>query len=242
MEGEPRSAAKGLHGLRWAWLPITVLVVALGVWVTGGLITNDEAIAKGLTAAWFALAGAVAAITVYRRRALAVPVLAGYVVATVGIGGFLLYTSTVDRSVDEAVVTADPSSTPSSTQPGKADDDEDANGENPAADANVLVARGDFVSGEHPTEGVASAVRTSDGVFITLTKFMTDPGPDLRVYVVPQGVDVTAGEDIGALKGNQGDQQYLVPGSLADSQLPGSRVVIWCRAFSVAFGSAALRS
>jgi len=60
------------------------------------------------------------------------------------------------------------------------------------------------------------------------------------VYFVPPGTDVEAGEDLGALKGNKGDQQYEVPGSLSTGDLERGSVVIWCRAFSVAFGSADL--
>ena len=44
--------------------------------------------------------------------------------------------------------------------------------------------------------------------------------------------------DLGALKGNRGDQQYRIPSGVS---LRGRAVVIWCRAFSARFGSAALR-
>jgi len=45
---------------------------------------------------------------------------------------------------------------------------------------------------------------------------------------------------IGALKGNVGNQQYLLP---ADLELAdAATVVVWCRAFSVSFGAATLRS
>jgi Electron transfer DM13 len=43
--------------------------------------------------------------------------------------------------------------------------------------------------------------------------------------------------DLGALKGNLGDQQYAVP---AGVRVSGRTVVIWCRAFSAPFGSARL--
>jgi hypothetical protein len=48
------------------------------------------------------------------------------------------------------------------------------------------------------------------------------------------GGDVGAHVDLGPLKGNKGTQRYDLP---AAAPLGGS-VVIWCRAFSVAFGSA----
>jgi hypothetical protein len=43
--------------------------------------------------------------------------------------------------------------------------------------------------------------------------------------------------DLGALKGNRGNQQYRIPG---DVRVAGNSVVIWCRAFSAPFGSARL--
>jgi electron transfer DM13 len=43
--------------------------------------------------------------------------------------------------------------------------------------------------------------------------------------------------DLGALKGNRGDQQYRLP---RGTGLRGRAVVIWCRAFSARFGSAVL--
>jgi hypothetical protein len=43
--------------------------------------------------------------------------------------------------------------------------------------------------------------------------------------------------DLGALKGNRGDQQYRIPASV---RIAGRTVVVWCRAFSAPFGSARL--
>jgi hypothetical protein len=95
----------------------------------------------------------------------------------------------------------------------------------------VTLRRGRFVAGEHATSGVASLVRRRDGRrYVTLTGFDTSPGPDLRVRVGPDDVD------LGALKGNRGDQQYAIPRGT-----PVTSVEIWCRAFSATFGSAQLR-
>jgi hypothetical protein len=213
---------------------VVALVVALGVWVTGGLLTDDEQVARVLTGLWFALAGLVVLVLAWRRRSLAAPLIAGYLVVTVGLGGFLAYSSTVDRVVDEDVVVAGP---PPSTPADGSDESQDA--EDPAV--NVLLARGMFAAQAHPTEGTASVVRTPDRTVLTLTDFATDPGPDLRVYLVPSGADgVEGGTDLGALKGNKGDQQYEFPKATTRGDVTGARVVIWCRAFSVAFGSARL--
>ncbi len=214
---------------RWLALPVVMGAVAVGVWVAGGVLTNNETIAMGLTGLWLLLAGALSVLFVWRRRSLAAPVLIGYAIAAVGIGGFLGYTSMVDQVVDEDVVVAGPS---------------ESGGAAEASDpgSNVLIADGAFVADAHPTDGTASVIQTDDGLVVTLTEFRTDPGPDLKVYLVPEGADVEDGVDLGALKGNKGDQQYAVPGSIKDADIAGGSLVIWCRAFTVSFGSAALSS
>jgi hypothetical protein len=107
--------------------------------------------------------------------------------------------------------------------------------------APVQLARGQFRSHEHATAGTARVIRDTDGRrYLTLTLFSTSPGPDLRVRLVPGGsIDGGADEavDLGALKGNRGNQQYAIP---RDIDVSDRVVVIWCRAFSAPFGSAAL--
>jgi hypothetical protein len=105
------------------------------------------------------------------------------------------------------------------------------------------VARGSFESLEHGSNGVASLIRTRNGKHVlTLTRFSTSNGPDLRVYLaagpVADAGDVHDFADLGALKGNMGDQQYEVTGKALDSRY--RTVVIWCRAFSVGFARARL--
>lgn len=229
------TAAPRRSPARWFVLPLVVVVVAVGVWVTGGLLTDDETVAMGLTGLWLLIAGAGSLTVAWRRRSLAAPVLIGYVLAAGGLGGFLAYTSTVDQVVDEDVVVAG-TTVPEPTGGGSTDDGPDAGA------GNRLVVGGDFLAEAHPTEGRAAVIETGDGTFLTFTDFATDPGPDLKVYLVAKGVAVEDGVDVGSLKGNRGDQQYAVPGSVDATDLDGGSVVIWCRAFSVAFGSAVLVS
>jgi hypothetical protein len=216
---------------RWLAVPLVAVLVAFGVWVTGAVLTDDETLARGLTGIWLALAGAAALYVSWRWRRLAWPVLGTFVLVAGGIGGYLLYSSTVDRVVSETVVVADttprqsqPGATPGQTQPG-----------------NVALGSGEFVDGAHPTTGTATLIETAgEGRVVTLTQFATDPGPDLRVYLVPAGKDgVAGGVDLGALKGNEGNQQYAVPDTFA-RDATGLQVVVWCRAFTVAFGTATL--
>lgn len=77
--------------------------------------------------------------------------------------------------------------------------------------------------------------------YLTLTSFSTSPGPDLRVRLVPSGCfdgGADKAVDLGALKGKRGNQQYTIP---RDIDLNDRVAVVWCRAFSAAFGSAQLR-
>jgi len=207
-------------------------VVVAGVWVTGAALTEDATVAMVLTGVWFATAGGLAVLAGLHWRCLAVPVVASWLAASMAVGGFLLLTSTVHRVVDEDVVTV-PSA---SGSPSPATGGEPTTGAATAKGPEAL-STGRFSADVHPTWGRATLVEKPGGVrALTLTRFETDPGPDLRVYLVPgDGSSVRGALDLGALKGNKGDkgdQQYDVP---ADA--PDGAVVIWCRALSVAFGT-----
>lgn len=209
-------------------VPLVVAVTALGVWVTGALISDDMNVAMGLTAVWFGIAGLAALLVVRARRDLLVPVLGTFLVVAGAIGIYLGYNSFVDREVDEEVAVGAP--------PGEAGQPA-GGGEAPAG--NVQLVSGEFESGAHTTEGTAAVVEIAGGGrVLTLTDFETDPGPDLRVYLA---TDRSADDnvDLDGLKGNVGNQQYEIPASVDLDKY--STVVIWCRAFSVEFGSADLR-
>ena len=95
----------------------------------------------------------------------------------------------------------------------------------------------------HETRGTATLLALENGSHVVrLEGFATSNGPDVRVYLV-RGSDGTndaaikQGDfiDLGALKGNIGDQNYVVP---ADVDLDAYQAVsIWCRRFSVNFGA-----
>ena len=109
----------------------------------------------------------------------------------------------------------------------------------------MTLARGSFHDLEHPTTGTASLIELEDGRrFLRLEDLETSNGPDLRVYLseIPAGDDWYAyGErfvDLGALKGNRGDQNYALPGHVDLSAIESA--VIWCRRFTVGFGVAPL--
>ncbi len=111
--------------------------------------------------------------------------------------------------------------------------------------APVELASGSFVSREHPTRGVARVLRLADGpVVVRLEGFATSNGPRLVVWLSKnpaRGADDAFDDDhvdLGSLKGNLGDQSYLVPTGVDASGY--TSVVIWCARFHVSFGAADL--
>jgi hypothetical protein len=211
-------------------VPVVAAAVVAGVWVTGGVISNDFRVSMALTAVWFAVAGAACVIVALRSRPLRFPVVGAYLVTVALVGGYVGLSTLRDRVVDERVVMA---AAPAAV--------ESASGS--AKPRNVQLAVGRFRSHEHETNGTAKVVRLADGRrFLTLTRFATSAGPDLRVRLVPGDTSdggASGSIDLGALKGNRGDQQYELP---RRATLAGRTVVIWCRAFSAPFGSAPLRT
>lgn len=210
---------------------VTVVVIA-GIWVSGGLITNDFGLSMVLTAAWMGLA-ALACLAIGRRRpALRVPVIGAYLLTAAVAGVYLGRSTLFDDEVNERVVRVSPPAPEGTNGGGVA--------ERPR---NVLLARGSFEPVAHPARGTATTIRTASGRrVLTLTNFEVDNGPDLRVYLVAGPArdesEVEDFEDLGALKGNQGNQQYELPRGLALERY--TTVVVWCRAFSVNFARAPL--
>jgi len=217
--------------------PAVAAIVVTGVWVAGGVITDDYRTSMALTAVWFALCAAACLLIARRSRALRVPVIGAYLLTAGAVGAYLGATTLRDDVVHERVITATPpaAAAPVAGTPGSASAPEPEPG--PAE-----LARGRSPPHEHATAGTARVIRDTDGRrYLTLTSFSTSPGPDLRVRLVP-GDSFDGGADgvvdLGALKGNRGDQQYRIPRSV---DLDDHTIVVWCRAFSAPFGSARLR-
>ena len=137
-----------------------------------------------------------------------------------------------------AAVTADVPTTPTASA-------QDAMPTEPAADAAMdgagVVAEGAFSgAGDHDVAGRAVLYRLADGSHtVRLEGLASDNGPDLRVWLVTDLDDKADGQtDLGALKSTRGDQNYPVPAGADVSGAVG--VSVWCRAFSVEFGTAPL--
>ncbi len=117
---------------------------------------------------------------------------------------------------------------------------------NEAVPAQPLeLARGEFESLEHKTNGVTRVLKLDDGSrVVRLEGFDTSNGPDLYLYLStnPASGEEQAFDDdyvsLGRLKGNSGDQNYSLP---ADADLERfESVVVWCDRFNAAFGAADL--
>ena len=115
-----------------------------------------------------------------------------------------------------------------------------------ASAASNKLASGQFHSGAHETKGTATVFQLADGKkTLRLTDFATLNGPDVHVYLVAaddakdnDSVAKAGFIDVGSLKGNIGDQNYDLP---ANADLTKYRAVtIWCKRFSVNFGTAPL--
>jgi hypothetical protein len=204
-----------------AGVTIAFFVVA-GV-LLAGRVALTEKMAMRLTGLWLAIALSACALVARRRRHLAVPLILGYALSAVAIVGVLSVPQLGDREVSERVPTGVPSQEASS-------------------DANVQLAIGEITGLAHPAAGTAAVVHVDNrDRTLTLTDFATENGPDLRVYLTTQ--DPATGElgefeDLGALKGNRGDQQYDIGAHVDLAQY--RYVVVWSRTFTVAFASAEL--
>jgi hypothetical protein len=115
-----------------------------------------------------------------------------------------------------------------------------------AQGAPEALASGKFHGVAHKTEGSATIYKLASGKrVLRLTDFETSNGPDVQVYLVaaPDASDndtvTRAGFiNVGALKGNKGNQNYDVPDNVDLNKYQA--VTIWCRRFGVNFATAPL--
>jgi Electron transfer DM13 len=104
---------------------------------------------------------------------------------------------------------------------------------------------GNFIGvndGIHNAEGLAKVIVLDDEgnrSILRLENFRATNGPDLYVYL---STDKSASDfvSLGRLKGNIGNQNYEISEGTELSKY--DTVLIWCRAFSVLFGSAELKA
>ena len=120
-----------------------------------------------------------------------------------------------------------------------------ADGENVAVESDgqvgslESVVSGFFVDADsfHKVSGTATVLDEGGKKYLRFEDFESTNGPDLFVYLA---TDESAEDfvDLGRLKGNVGNQNYEIPADVDLSE--HDEVLIWCKAFSVLFGSAEL--
>jgi hypothetical protein len=106
-----------------------------------------------------------------------------------------------------------------------------------------LLLRGSFMGvgdGIHDAQGIAKVIPfEGGGNVLRLEDLVVTNGPDLYVYL---STDNSASDfvSLGRLKANIGNQNYPIP--TGTDMTKYDTILIWCRAFSVLFGSADLKS
>ncbi len=106
-----------------------------------------------------------------------------------------------------------------------------------AGGATTLKA-GMFVNAVHQVSGNVTLFETSGTHTVLLDSFMSENGPDLRVYLSKDD-KATEYVSLGKMKSTTGRQAYEVPKGTVVSDY--KYVLIWCQQFSVLFGKAELK-
>ena len=113
------------------------------------------------------------------------------------------------------------------------------------ANAVEVIASGEFRPLAHDARGTAQLIELADGrAIVRFEDFEVENGPDLKVYLSTAPADSDKGalvdefHDLGALKGNLGDQNYEIAPRIDVTRFRS--VVVWCRRFSVGFAVAPL--
>lgn len=112
----------------------------------------------------------------------------------------------------------------------------------------MVLESGTFYGIMHPTAGTVTIYALGDGNrLLRFTNFRTTNGPNVHVYLVaaadaPDNASVQRAGfiDLGAIKGNMGDQNYTLPRGVDLSKY--GAISIWCKRFRVNFGAAPLRT
>lgn len=100
---------------------------------------------------------------------------------------------------------------------------------------NVELLHGNVRAVGHDASGRAAVVLTGGRRVLTLRRFSIDPGPRVRVWLVPRAAKGDGQvpkdyKDLGTLKGNKGNQQYTIPRSVDLRRY--TSVIFWCVPFT----------
>jgi len=191
-----------------------------------------------------------------RRHPVVLAVAALIVVIGLAVGAALFqpWQLFVNTTVDEArpgdspTVTSSPlpGSTPSTAGEPAPARQEPSSQRQPTTE---VLRTGNLISHQHQTSGKVLIVRLVDGRrVLRFEDLNTSSGPDLRVWLSAGPVVRGRGgwfvfadhphAELGRLKANRGNQNYVIPADADLDQL--TSVAIWCKRFRVSFGAAAL--
>jgi hypothetical protein len=94
----------------------------------------------------------------------------------------------------------------------------------------------------HFGRGTARLIEVAPGSFVVrLEDFAVRNGPDLFVYLSPSADGYATGAiELGRLKADTGNQNYVVPAGALGDPTDAASVVIWCKQFSHLFATAPL--
>ncbi|MBD2594627.1 electron transfer flavoprotein [Nostoc sp. MBR 210] len=114
------------------------------------------------------------------------------------------------------------------------------------ATPTTVVKSGNFVKGEHITQGNARIITENGKTFLEFDQnFKTDSGPDLLVILhrqqQPKIYGITEKEyvSLGRLQKTSGSQRYDISENIKIADFASA--VIWCRTFNATFGYAAFK-
>jgi hypothetical protein len=114
----------------------------------------------------------------------------------------------------------------------------------PAATPDPIARSGSFHGSDdfHFGRGTARLLEVAPGSFVVrLEDFAVRNGPDLYVYLSPKSDGyATDAIELGRLKADTGNQNYVVPAGALDDPADAASVVIWCKQFSHLFATAPL--
>ncbi|MEU4601723.1 DM13 domain-containing protein [Kribbella sp. NPDC023972] len=191
------------------------------------------------------------------RTAVIAAAAVAVVVTAVALPLFQPWRVFTDKVVDEALPGAVPISTQSSsTTPPTVSAKPSApaapsTSAAPTPATRVVLLTGKLIAHEHDTAGTVAVLKLPDGSrILRLENLATSDGPDLKVWLSDAPTipgrkgwhifDDGKYQNLGNLKGNHGNQNYAIPGTV---QLDDFRsVTIWCDRFNVSFGAAELKS
>jgi hypothetical protein len=211
----------------------TIAFLIIGLLFFSAVIAPTYIVALILAAAWFVGAYFLLGRFTRNRRHLRFPIRVAFGGTVLAIGLWILINSFNGKTVHEQLITGQKLSEAQPTarvpeQPAK-----------PTPPQNRLLSTGTFKSaGAGSASGEASYVQLKNGnVMVTIKGLDVMSAPTLHVFLAKaDGKDVSAHKDLGSLKGNKGDMQYVIPKGTDPRQY--KTVVIWNKAFGVPFARA----